>query len=352
MADADTNHSRTLNLQGIKSLLTKTYDKWSRDEASRMAASLAFYTMLSLAPLLVIAVAIAGAILGPEAAAGQLYQQIQDLVGDTGARAIQDMMKGANKPAAGVLASVLGFATLLFGASNVIGELRTSMNHIWEIPVKDQSILEMIRDRFRLMGLVVGAGFLLLVSLVVSAVLATLGSFLQSWLPLPEVVTQMINFGISFVVVTILFAALFKVLPETNVEWRDVLLGAMVTALLFTIGKTLIGIYLGKASFGSTYGAAGSLVIVLVWVYYSAQIYFFGTEFTRVYAMERGSLQPKPYATQKPSSAPVASSGTAKSAATGNAALHPSVTDQAANATGSVLGVALALAKVFRRQSH
>lgn len=363
--------------QGIWKMLVASFDQWSEDEASRSAASVAFYTMLSLAPLLVIAVAIAGWVLGPKAAEGQLYAQIHDLVGSEGAKAIQDMMKAAYKPATGIISSLLGLGTLLFAASSLVGELRTSLNHIWKVKASsDSGISFLVKERSKLFALVIGSGFLLLVSLLVSTVLASVGKFVQSWLPIPEWSTHVISFGISYVVISLLFAILFKVLPETHIDWRDVGLGAAFTSLLFTIGKTLIGLYLGKASIGSTYGAAGSLVIVLVWVYYSAQIFFFGAEFTKVFACAKGSRRsdgkPNPPAAKPDTSRgqqPKESSPEMIAAASGNAALsspflydhtmverdkeaeRQTLAQNLAILVGSVAGLGSVIARAFKKQS-
>lgn len=273
-----------------KQIGVQTWNEWNADEAPRMGASLAYYTVLSLAPLLIVVLAVVGFVYDREAAQGLLFYQIRDMVGDQGAEAIQTMIRGAGQKGTGILASILGFLTLAFGATSVVGELRTSLNKVWKVPPKpDAGWLDMVKERGYAFGVVLGTGFLLLVALVLSTVLAALGKFFGNYLPLPEFALGLINFAISFVVITILFALIYKVLPDAPVEWSDVWLGAAVTSLLFSIGKSLIGLYLGKASFGSTYGAAGSLVIVLVWVYYSSQIFFFGAEFTQVYAHRHGS---------------------------------------------------------------
>ena len=277
----------------IGALLKETGNAWIDDNAPRLGASLAFYTLLSLAPILIVVVAVAALAFGQKAAQGQLIWEIQDLVGTEGARAIQGLIQSASKPATGTTATVLGVLTLVLGASAVVVELRDALNTIWHVPAATfsslRSFLRLAKERFYLFGLILGVGFLLLVSLALNAAIAALGSLFGSLLPAPESVLHLAVFVISFLVITSLFAALYKFLPDVQLKWSDVIVGACFTSLLFTIGKELIGIYLGKASFGSTYGAAGSLVIVLVWVYYSSQLFFFGAEFTKIYTNTFGS---------------------------------------------------------------
>jgi membrane protein len=278
----------------IGQLLKQTVNAWVDDNAPRLGASLAFYTLLSLAPLLIIVVAVAALAFGQKAAQGQLIWEIQDLVGKEGAQAIQGLIQSAYKPAAGTMATVLGLLTLVFGASAVVVELRDALNIIWHVPAAAafsslRSFARLIEERFYLFGLILGVGFLLLVSLALNAAISALGSLFGSQLPVSESVLRLAVFLISFLVITFLFAAIYKFLPDTQLKWSDVIVGACFTSLLFTIGKQLIGIYLGRASFGSAYGAAGSLVIVLVWVYYSAQLFFLGAEFTKIYTETFGS---------------------------------------------------------------
>ena len=278
----------------LLALLKETASEWSNDNVPRLGASLAFYTLLSMAPLLVVVVAIAAVAYGKEAAQGQLFWQIRGLVGADGARAIQGLLEGAYRPGTGVIATILGLLTLALGASSVVVELRGALNTIWHVAAGPEStglssIVRLIRERFYSFALVLGVGFLLLVSLVLNACLAAMGKFFGGFLPAPEVVLQAATALVSFLVITGLFGAIYKLMPDVRLKWSDVMVGASVTALLFTVGKQLIGLYLGKASFGSTYGAAGSLVVVLVWVYYSSQLFFLGAEFTKVYARKYGS---------------------------------------------------------------
>ena len=279
-----------MNAKKILELFKETFSDWSEDKASRLAAALAYYAAISLAPLLVLLVSIAGLALGNEAAQGQISAQIQGLVGEQSAQAIEEIIANANKPSTGVLASVAAIITLLLGASGVFGALQDGLNTIWEVEAKPgRGIVGIIKDRFLSLTMVFGVGFLLLVSLVLSAALTALGDFMGGLLPLPAVVLQVLNFFVSFVVITLLFALIYKFLPDVEIGWNDVWIGAAITSLLFSIGKFLIGLYLGRGSVGSAYGAAGSLVVILIWVYYSAQILFFGAEFTQVYADAFGS---------------------------------------------------------------
>ena len=277
----------------IKPMLGESFKEWNRHKGARLGASLAFYTLLSLTPLLLVAVSVAGLVFGQKAAESQIVWQIQDFVGRQSANGIQALLEGTRKTAHGLIATTIGLLTLLFGASGVLIELRDALNTIWEIPAPEttgvRSIIQMLKQRLFSFALVLSIGFLLLVSLVVNAGIAALGTFSARWLPIPEVFLHVGNVVVSFIVITALFAAIYKVMPEARIEWRDVLLGAAVTSLLFTVGKLVIGLYLGKASFASTYGAAASIVVVIVWVYYSGQIFFFGAEFTRVFASRYGS---------------------------------------------------------------
>lgn len=336
----------TMSFGQAKQILYKTYQEWSEDQAPRLGAALAFYTMLSLAPLLILLIAIAGLVFGEEAASGQLFSQIRDMVGADGAKAIEEMVANASKPGHGIIASVIGFALLVFGASSVAGELRYALNAIWDNePNPDEGIKDMVKQRSYALVVVLGCGFLLLVSLVVSGAIAAAGSYMSHLLPLPAFVLQAINFLVGLAVIAGVFAVLFKYLPDVDVQWHDVLLGAAFTAVLFGVGKFAIGLYLGKASIGSAYGAAGSLAVVLVWVYYSSQIMFFGAEFTQVYADQHGS---RPHRSKTPR--PV----DASPAATGNAALMSgNETEKGSGVVGSVLGSALAVtkaAKALRRK--
>lgn len=269
-----------------------TFNEWIDDDVPTHAASLAYYTIFSIAPTLIIAVAVAGSIFGEEAARGEIQHQIQGLVGESGAKVIEDMMASAAKPGAGLVASLLGLVILIFGATGVFAALQTALNHIWGVaPKKTNGVISFLRTRFLSFGMVLGVGFLLLTSLVVSAGISALGNWIGTGSF--EKVWQTLNFVVSFGVVTVLFAMIYKVLPDIKIAWRDVWLGAGVTAVLFNIGKFLIGLYIGKSSVASSYGAAGSFAVLLLWVYYSAMVLFAGAEFTQVYATTFGSLKDK-----------------------------------------------------------
>jgi membrane protein len=282
----------------LLSLLGSTFMEWTKDNAPRLGASLSYYTALSIAPLLIVVIAIAGFVFGEEAARGQLFYQLRAFLGVEGAKAIEGMIEGARKPAAGTIATILGVLTLAWGSSAVVAELKDALNTIWKVsPPQGRtglwSLLDMVRVRFFSFGLVLAIGFLLLVSLVLSAGLEALGNWFGRWWPIPPEFLLTVNFLVSFLVITILFAMIFKILPDIRIAWGDVVMGAAATSLLFSIGKTAIGWYLGQNSYSSTYGAVGSLVVVLVWVYYSAQIFFLGAEFTKVYAAAHGSKRAK-----------------------------------------------------------
>ena len=274
-----------MNIKSLTPTLKETFADWNKYEAPRLGAALAFYTILSLSPLVILVVALVGLFFDRSTAQTHILNQVQGMIGAEGGKAVESMLANAHKPSSGILGTIVGLLTLLFGASGVFGELRSAMNKIWEVPPKETSgVWGMLRERFFSFGMVLSIGFLLMVSLVLSTALAAIGKFFGGILPVPASVLAIANFLFSFLAIAVLFALIFKFVPETKIPWRDVRVGAIATALLFTIGKTLIGLYLGKASVGSAYGAAGSLIVVIVWVYYSAQIFFFGAEFTHVYA--------------------------------------------------------------------
>ncbi|HSL04344.1 MAG TPA: YihY/virulence factor BrkB family protein [Nitrospiraceae bacterium] len=279
-----------MGLNVIWKLLSATYIKWTEDHAQGLGAALAFYAIFSLAPLLLIVIAIAGLVFGREAAQGQIIGQIQGLVGEESAKAIQTMIEEARKPAAGIIATVLAIVMLLLGATGVFAQLQEALNIIWKVEAKpEQGMWKILKDRFISLLAVLGTGFLLLISLVISAGLSAIGTTLEHFLPVPGFLLQLLNFFVSFSIVTLLFAMIYKLLPDRSIQWSDVWSGAIITSLLFTIGKFVIGLYLGKSDVGIAYGAAGSLVVILIWVYYASQIFLFGAEFTAVYAHVRGS---------------------------------------------------------------
>jgi membrane protein len=256
-----------------------------------MGAALAYYTLFSLAPLLLLVIAVAGFVYGADAARGAVIAQFSGLIGREGAVAIEGLLKSASKPAQSVIASVLSIATLIVGATSIFAELQSDLDRIWRAPaaIKPSGIMGLLRTRLLSFGLIVSIGFLLLVSLVVGAALAAFGKWYGGWFPGWVITMQIVNQVISLAFVTALFAMMYRILPSVHVAWEDVWRGAFATAVLFTIGKFLIGLYLGKAGVASGFGAAGSIVVLLVWVFYSAQIFLLGAEFTWLYAHSHGS---------------------------------------------------------------
>jgi membrane protein len=272
----------------VLGLVKQTFVDWYNDNAMRMAASLSYYTMFSLAPLLIIVIAVTSLLLGHQAAQGQIMKQLEGLVGHPGAAAIQSMIVAASKPKRGLLAASLGVLTLLYGATEVLSELKAGLNTVWRTQ-EPGTTTEVVKNYIVFLGMILGIAFLLAVSLIINAVLSAAGSFMNGVLPAPETVLQAGSFLFPLIVITVLFAAIFKVLPNTRIRWRDVWIGGAVTAFLFSIGKLALGLYLGKLVAASVYGAAGSVLIVFLWVYYSGLILYLGAEFTRVYAQTYGS---------------------------------------------------------------
>ena len=278
------------NMRTWWTLLKEAFEKWSADKAPRLGAALSYYTVFSLVPLLVLTISIAGLVFGTEAAQQAIMTQIESLVGPQSAAAIKQMLEIAQRPSSGALASAIAVVTLLLGASGVFAQLQDALNTVWGVePKAGRGLWGTIKDRLFSLMAVLGTGFLLLVSLVLSAALAAFGKMFQGRLPGHEGLLHLADLAISFGVITLLFAMMFKLLPDAKIAWRDVWIGAGLTSVLFTVGKFAIGMYLGKADVGSAYGAAGSLVILLVWVYYSSQILLYGAEFTSVYANRYGS---------------------------------------------------------------
>ena len=272
-------------------LFKETFKEFGEDKAPRLGAALAYYTIFSIGPLLLIAVAMAGIFWGQEAAQGRISDELGKVFGSEMADSLEKMIQAANKPKSGTIAMVAGIFTLILGASGVFGQLKDALNTIWNVEKKKAAgFMGFVKDRFLSMTMVFGIGFLLLITLVIDAGISAVGDRLSSYVG-GEAVMQIIQLVFSFVIVTVLFAAIFRILPDLKIDWRDVWLGAIFTAILFVVGKFALGLYLGKAAVGSAYGAAGSLVILLVWVYWSAQILFFGAEYTQVYARTYGSLK-------------------------------------------------------------
>ncbi len=278
-----------MGLKNAWATLREAASGWMDDNATRLSAALAFYTILSIAPLFVIAVAIAGMAFGEEAATGALTDQLRGLLGEAGAEVAKTTVEHADKPKAGTVATIIGVITLLFGATGVFGELQGALNVIWNVkPKPGFSIWQKVKQRFLSFGMVLVIGFLLLVSLVMTAALTAFGDYLEGQAPGVPILMRVANFVLSFAVVAALFALIFKYLPDAQVAWKDVWFGAVVTAALFTAGKYLIGLYLGTAGVGTPFGAAGSMVAFVVWVYYSGLIVFFGAELTQVEAKRAG----------------------------------------------------------------
>lgn len=282
--------SRVSLFKTLTALLRQAGGAWLADNAPRLGAALAFYTLFSLAPILVVAVSVAGFLFGKEAAQGEIVQQFRGLMGTQGATAIEVIIQSTNRPALGVFATTVGLLAILAGASGAFNELQDALNTIWKVDSTTKSFwAATIRQRFFSLGLVLATGFLLLTSLIVTASLTAAERFVNSVIPASVILFESINFILSFGVITILFALIFKFIPDTTIPWRDVRMGAAVTSLFFMVGKVAIGFYLGHSALTSAYGAAASLVIFLIWIYYSAQILLFGAELTHIYALKYGS---------------------------------------------------------------
>jgi membrane protein len=274
------------------SLARETLASWRDDYASSMGAALAYYTMFSIAPLLLIVISVAGLFFGEQAARGEILDQLEGLMGVEGAHAVQALLASVNHPKAGVLATLFGVGALVIGATTVIGELQNALDRIWRAPRRrsEGSIVNWLHSRLLSLGMIMGTGFLLMVSLLASALLAGLQRWFGRYVNLGAAASA-IDFLVSFAFITVAFAMIYKLMPRVRIEWRDVWIGAIVTSLLFTIGKMAIGVYIGRSAVASTFGAAASLVAMVVWVYWSAQIFLLGAEFTWVYARRCGSLR-------------------------------------------------------------
>jgi len=280
----------------LPTLLKLSFQDWKEDKASRLSAALAYYTIFSLAPMLLIILAVTSLFWSRDAVQGQVLNQVEGLVGAEGRTFISDLLTSASSPARGIFGTIVGVVTLIFGALGVFNELHNALNTIWEVEEEEETksgfiegIKKILFGRLLSFGMILGIGFLLLVSLVISAGLSAVQETVGNAVPVSEILLQIVNLVISIGVITVLFALIFKFLPDAEIAWRDVWLGAFVTALLFSLGKFLIGLYLGNSAVASSFGAAGSLVLLLLWIYYSAQILLFGAEFTQVYANQYGS---------------------------------------------------------------
>ena len=309
-----------MKLSDLWPLVKESAVAWIDDYAPSMGAAIAYYTMFSLAPLLLIAIAVAGLVFGQEVASGEVLSQLRGLMGEQGAQAVQGMLEAASQPEKSVIATLIGVALLIVGATTVFGELQDALDRIWRAPARPEGsgIWGLIRSRLLSFGMIMGVGFLLIVSLVMSAALSALGKWMGPMFGGWEVVAQLVNFVISFALVSVMFAMIYKIMPRVRIAWRDVWTGAIVTALLFTIGKFLIGLYIGKMGVASAFGAAGSLAVLLIWIYYSAQIFLLGAEFTWAYAHRLGSLKAAPGQAPAPA-LPTRSEAPAVAAATGTA---------------------------------
>lgn len=281
------------------SLSKQAITAWLDDAAPSMGAALSYYTIFSLAPLLLIVMSVAGFVFGAEAARGELFGQLRGLMGADAAQSVQTLLASLDKPVQGVGASVVGVALLVIGATSVFGELQNSLDRIWRAPLrkKNSGLWNLLRERLLSIGMILGLAFLLMVSLLAGAFVSALGKW---WAPIFggwEIVAQIANAAVGFILSTLVFAMIYKLMPRAQVRWRDVWIGAVVTSALFTMGKFLIGLYIGKSAVASGFGAAGSIAVILVWVYYSAQIFLIGAEFTWVYAQKFGSMRDSPHRT-------------------------------------------------------
>ena len=275
-------------MKSVWDIVKETFNDYLDDNALSRGASISYYTILSIGPLLVICIAVAGLVFGQDAAQGAIVGQLKGLMGDQAAEVIQSAIKSASNKSSGILATVIGIVTLLVTATTAFAELQATLNFIWKVEPKS-GVTSMIKARALGLGVVATMGFLLVVSLIVSAALHALGDFLDGLLPGAALLLQIANLVVSFLIVSALFGAVYKILPDRQLSWRDVGVGAVATAFLFTVGKTLIGIYIGSSSMGSSFGAASALIIVLAWIYYSSQIFLLGAEFTKVWASHHGS---------------------------------------------------------------
>ena len=277
--------------RGTLSLVKESVMSFIADDALSKGASIAFYTVTSIAPVLVIVIAIAGLAFGHDAAQGAITAQLSGLMGRQSAELLQTAIDSASGKSSGIIATALGLLALLVTASGVFGEMQSALNTIWKAQPRGGTVTRLLKARAASAGLVAALGFLLLVSLVISAVLTALGAYINTYLPFGQLILSVLNFMISFLLISVLFAAIYKILPDTRLEWRDVVVGAVATAFLFEIGKSLIGLYIGSSAVVSSYGAAGGLIVLLLWFYYSAQIFLLGAEFTKTYASRDGSKQ-------------------------------------------------------------
>lgn len=282
-----------MNPGQIFELLRDTWKEFGEDKAARLGAALAYYTIFSIGPLVLITIAVAGFFFGDEAARGQIVGSIGGVVGESGAEVIEGTLQNAGNQGAGIVSTIIGAVTLLLGASGIFGQLQDALNTIWEVKAKNTGILAMVKERLLTFLMVLGTGLILLAALIVNAALALIGPLVQDTIPGGSLVLQILNYVVTFGLITLVFMIIYKVLPDAEISWKDVRIGAAVTAFLFMLGQLALAFYLSISNPGSAYGAAGSLVIILVWIFYTAQIVFLGAEFTQVYAHKFGTdIQP------------------------------------------------------------
>ena len=279
-----------MKLSLIWNVTKETFSKWSDDKAPKLAASLSFYTIFSIAPLLLLIIAIAGFVFGNDAAQGRIVGELQSFVGKESAVLIQNAIKQSSNIQSGIIATVIGVVTLLLGASGVFLELQDSLNMIWKVRRKPgKAIMAFLKSRLISFALIIAVGALLMASLIVSTLITALSGFIERYISIPAFVLSLTDFIVSLIIMVVLFSMIYRVLPDVKLSWKDVRIGGIITSLLFILGKYLISLYLGRSSVSSTFGAAGSLAIFIVWIYYTAQILFLGAEFTYVYAVRFGS---------------------------------------------------------------
>ena len=293
-------------IRRIYHLAKKAVEAWFDDYAASMGAAIAYYTVFSIAPLLIIVIAVAGAVFGRDAVEGQIVGQIAGLIGMETAMGVQGLIRNASRPVSGTLATIISVVLLLIGSTSVFAELQAALDRIWRVPVATRRAGWWITLRARLLsfGLILGLAFLMMASLVVSAAVAAFAKWAQDMIPAAEMLLQGINIAISLSISSLLFAMIYKFMPQASIAWRDVWVGAVITAVLFEVGKIGISLYLGKSGMTSAYAAAGSMVVLLIWVYYSAQIFLLGAEFTWVLATERGAADAPPPLSEYPSRSP------------------------------------------------